>query len=46
MKFTFKNLGVISRAEFELSPLTVVCGLNNTGKTYIQRSSYDSKFLI
>lgn len=34
MKITLKNLGVIKQAEFELGDLTVICGNNNTGKTY------------
>lgn len=34
MKITLKNLGIIKRAEFELGDLTIICGTNNTGKTY------------
>jgi predicted ATP-dependent endonuclease of OLD family len=34
MKITIKNLGVLESAEYELGDLTVVCGKNNTGKTY------------
>lgn len=35
MLFNFKNLGAIDEATVELAPLTVICGRNNTGKTYI-----------
>ena len=31
---TVENLGVLRHAEFELGDLTVICGRNNTGKTY------------
>ena len=34
MKITVKNLGVLKQAEFELGELTLICGGNNTGKTY------------
>lgn len=34
MKISLENLGVLKRAEFELGDLTIVCGKNNTGKTY------------
>ncbi|MCT7967456.1 ATP-binding protein [Laspinema sp. D1] len=34
MKITVKNLGVLKQAEFTLGDLTIVCGCNNTGKTY------------
>ena len=40
MKFTFKNLGAVDHAILELSPLTIVCGLNNTGKTYVTYATY------
>ena len=35
MKLNFENLGPIDQASQELAPLTVICGLNNTGKTYV-----------
>jgi len=35
MKFEFSNLGAIDEATVDLAPLTVICGKNNTGKTYI-----------
>lgn len=34
MKISVKNLGVLKQAEFELGELTLICGSNNTGKTY------------
>ena len=34
MKISVKNLGVLKQAEFELGELTLICGGNNTGKTY------------
>jgi len=34
MKITFHNLGLLKKATFELGDLTIICGLNNTGKTY------------
>ncbi len=34
MKVKVKNLGSLKQAEFELGELTVICGGNNTGKTY------------
>jgi predicted ATPase len=35
MKITVQNLGVIEYAELELGDLTLICGNNNTGKTYV-----------
>ena len=40
MKFTFKNLGAIDIAEVEIYPLTIICGRNNTGKTYVTYAIY------
>ena len=34
MRVSFKNLGVLEQAEFTLGDLTILCGCNNTGKTY------------
>ncbi len=34
MKISIKNLGAIKQAEFTLGELTIICGSNNTGKTY------------
>ena len=40
MKFYFENLGLIDRAELELGELTLICGENNTGKTYVTYAIY------
>ena len=34
LKIRLKNLGILKHAEFSLGDLTVICGENNTGKTY------------
>lgn len=34
MKIKIKNLGALKQAEFTLGDLTIICGCNNTGKTY------------
>ena len=34
MKIRVKDLGILEQAEFELGELTLICGGNNTGKTY------------
>jgi hypothetical protein len=34
MRIKFKNLGALKQAEFSLGELTIICGCNNTGKTY------------
>lgn len=34
MKINFKNLGPLIQGEFQLGELTIICGNNNTGKTY------------
>lgn len=40
MKITLKNLGVLKHAEFSLGDLTIICGENNTGKTYATYALY------
>lgn len=40
MKFIFKDLNPISNGEIELNKLTILCGKNNTGKTYITNTIY------
>lgn len=40
MKFKINQLGPIQTAELELGKLTVICGLNNTGKSYLSYSVY------
>ena len=34
MNISIKNLGPIKQADFTLGELTILCGKNNTGKTY------------
>lgn len=34
MKFEFEKLGLLDEATLELADLTLICGENNTGKTY------------
>ena len=34
MQIKVKNLGILKQAEFSLGNLTIICGGNNTGKTY------------
>ncbi len=34
MKIKLKELGSLKQAEFELGELSIICGQNNTGKTY------------
>ncbi|MBF0179070.1 MAG: AAA family ATPase [Magnetococcales bacterium] len=40
MKIAIKNLGDIKQAEFTLGDLTIICGANNTGKTYATYALY------
>ena len=40
MKVKVKNLGVLKQAEFSLGDLTIICGSNNTGKTYATYALY------
>ena len=40
MKFTFKNLGKLDEAIIDLKDLNLVCGTNNTGKTYLLYAIY------
>ena len=40
MKITLKNLGILKQAEFSLGDLTIICGENNTGKTYVTYALY------
>ena len=35
MQFQIRNLGLIGKADVDLADLTVICGKNNTGKTYV-----------
>lgn len=40
MRFGLKKLGPINEAEIEIGDLTIICGKNNTGKTYFTYSLY------
>lgn len=40
MKFTFEKLGLLDYVEVELADLTLICGENNTGKTYVTYAIY------
>ncbi|MBN2207894.1 MAG: ATP-binding protein [Candidatus Coatesbacteria bacterium] len=40
MKIKVTNLGPLRQAEFELGDLTIICGENNTGKTYATYALY------
>lgn len=40
MKFEISNLGYIKQAEIELGDLTIICGKNNTSKTYVNYAIY------
>lgn len=40
MKITIENIGIFKLAEYELSDLTIICGKNNTGKTYVTYALY------
>ncbi len=39
-RFEIKNLGVIKSGSFEVKPLTLFCGPNNSGKTWAMYSLY------
>ena len=40
LKIHIKNLGILKQAEFSLGDLTLICGENNTGKTYATYALY------
>ena len=40
MNIRIKNLGILKHAEFSLGDLTIICGENNTGKTYATYALY------
>lgn len=40
MKIGLKKFGAFENAEIELAPLTILCGANNTGKTYAMYAIY------
>ena len=40
MKFHFEKLGLLDQVDLELAELTLICGENNTGKTYATYAVY------
>ncbi len=40
LKVRLRNLGILKYAEFSLGDLTIICGKNNTGKTYAAYALY------
>jgi len=40
MFFELKNIGTAKQANIELGKLTIICGKNNTGKTYLTYAIY------
>ena len=40
LKVKIRNLGILKHAEFSLGDLTIICGKNNTGKTYAAYALY------
>ena len=40
LKFDVKDLGIIKTGEFTQKPLTIFCGPNNSGKTWVMYSLY------
>ena len=40
LKVRLRNLGILKNAEFSLGDLTIICGKNNTGKTYAAYALY------
>ena len=40
MKIKIKNLGPLRQAEYEMGKFTIICGKNNTGKTYATYAMY------
>ena len=41
LEIRLRNLGIIKQAEFSLGDLTIFCGENNTGKTYVAHTLYN-----
>ena len=40
MKFNFSNFGYVDKGALELAELTLICGPNNVGKTYVNYAIY------
>lgn len=41
MKFTIENIGSVQKSEMVFGRLTILCGKNNTGKTYITYNTFN-----
>lgn len=41
LKFHVEDFGYLQQGDFELKPLTIFCGQNNTGKTWAMYALYD-----
>ena len=39
-KYTLENIGCLDKAELEIKPLTVIAGMNSSGKTFATKSLY------
>ncbi len=46
MRFEFRNIGELKYADFQLNQLTLVCGKNNTCKTYLLNAVYTAYTFI
>lgn len=46
MRFKVRNLGAVQQGELTQRPLTIFCGPNNTGKTWVMYSLYHCYALI
>src|SRR6187455_2087302 len=40
MEFSFSNLGIVKEANISLNGITVITGLNDTGKSFISKGIY------
>ncbi|MEO8172265.1 MAG: AAA family ATPase [Sediminibacterium sp.] len=40
MEFRFSNLGIVKKATIELNGITIITGLNDTGKSFISKGIY------
>jgi predicted ATPase len=46
MLIKFQNLGALLQGEFELGEFTIICGKNNTGKTYATYALFGFFFVL
>lgn len=40
MKYFIQNMGPMQYAEYSIKPFNIICGMNNTGKTYVTYSLF------